>query len=158
MLMCRYITNSCLVAMVIQLCLFANADAETTSEKLIRSRAKRGVSHGGTVVYNYNRVTKYDDELSAEALGNILLDKRSRVRRIFNAVNIEGKVNAADGIAIGNFALEQAHIHEAINFVDIKGAIDAHGGTHIGNIEVNNSTSINNILNCVHIRGDIDAR
>ena len=131
----------------------------TYKQKLIKSRAEKGYTNRGTVLYNYSEVGSYNDGVSSEALGNVEVD--SRVREVHNAVIIHDDVKSKkDDLDIGQVKIKKHHSDvEVDNEVVIDGDVNASGETmEIGTVRMGKGGRDINIDNSVQVKGGINAK
>lgn len=130
-------------------------------QRLVKSRAKRGYTNNGTVVYNYQEIDSYSDDLDDDTLGNIEVEHGSHVREVNNVVIIKGDVESEkDKLEIGKVKIKRSGRAGTVNnSVVIDGKLDASGeSVSIGSIKVDGGGRLESLDNKIEIHGDIDAR
>jgi len=142
----------------------ATIDNDSLYDEIItRSRANRGFTNNGTIIYNYNEiVSECDDEcLTEENLGNITLDRNSHVREIHNRIIIDDGIQAfGEDVYIGNITIDRnGSIRNIQNRIRIDGDITSNRDEiRIGDVDINRGGSIEELQNFITIEGDVDAR
>lgn len=129
-------------------------------QRLVKSRAKRGYTNNGTIVYNYQEIDSYDDDIDDETLGNIEVEHGSHVREVNNVVIIKGDVDSEkDELKIGKVKIHRSGRAGTVNnSVTIDGKLEASGkNVSIGSIKVDGGGNLESLDNKVEIHGDIDA-
>lgn len=133
---------------------------KTYNQRLTKSRADRGYTNNGTVIYNYQEIDSFDDSIDGEEIGNIVIEHGSRVREVNNVVIIKDDVKSKkDDLAIGKVSVQRSGRAGTINnSVSIDGKIDASGESmEIGTVHVNRGGLVQALDNKVEIDGEIDA-
>lgn len=129
-------------------------------QRLVKSRAERGYTNNGTVLYNYQEIDSYNDDLDDETLGNIEVEHGSHVREINNVIIIKGDVESEkDELEIGKVKIRRSGRAGTVNnSVTIDGKLEASGkNVSIGSIKVDGGGNLESLENKVEIHGDIDA-
>ena len=133
---------------------------KTYQQRLVKSRADRGYTNNGTVIYNYQEIDAYDDDLDDETLGNIEVEHGSHVREVNNVIIIKGDVESEkDELEIGKVKIRRSgRAGRVSNSVTIDGKLEASGeNVSIGSIRVDSGGTLDSLENRVEIHGDIDA-
>ncbi len=128
-------------------------------QRLNKSRAERGYTNNGTVIYNYQEIDAYSDELEDEEIGHLKTERIGHVREIHNTVIIHGNVDSEkEELAIGKVDLEKPGSGGTIeNDVTITGDVKAQGETlEIGTVRIGGG-QYEHVDNSVEIQGDIHA-
>ena len=121
-------------------------------KKLVKSRAAKGYDNNGTVIYNYQEVDEYTDELDDETIGVIELE--GGVREINNVIIIKGDVESEkDHLKIGTVTGESSDDVTVNNSVTIEGGVNAENeGISLGTVRVGGADEVSNE---VEVGGDI---
>ncbi len=129
-------------------------EGRSYQERLVKSRAERGYTNHGTVIYNYQEVDEYSDDLDDETIG--VIKPESRVREIHNYVIIRGGVESEkDRLEIGTVTGRSGRDLKVDNSVTIEGDVRTRGKqVDVGTVRTRNAPG--EITNEVEIRGDID--
>ena len=134
---------------------------KTYNQRLVKSRADRNYTNNGTVIYNYQEIDSYDDSITGEEIGNIVIDGGSRIREVHNVVIIKDDVKSGkDNLDIGKVSIDRSGRTGTINnSVTIDGKIDASGESmKIGTVHVNRNGRVQSVDNKVEIDGGINAQ
>lgn len=129
----------------------------TYKQKIIKSRADRGYSNRGKVLYKYSEVGEYSDDLDDEKIGNLKVD--SGVREVHNVTIIHGDVKSKkQDLEVGHLNFKKSRqVTDVNNEVVIGGDVDASGESmEIGTVRLGSDGNSKNINNSVTIRGDVD--
>ena len=129
-------------------------------QRLTRSRAKRGYTNNGTVIYNYQEIDGYDDSIEGEEIGNIEVEQGSHVREVNNVVIVKGGVESEkDNLEIGKVTINKSGRAGTVNnSVTIGGDLEASGeSVEIGSVHVKHGGKLHSLENKVEIHGGIDA-
>ncbi|HIP38324.1 MAG TPA: hypothetical protein EYG88_02870 [Desulfocapsa sulfexigens] len=133
---------------------------KTYNQRLVKSRADRNYTNNGTIIYNYQEIDSYDDSISGEQIGNIEIERGSRVRQVNNVIIIKDDVKSKkDTLEIGTVSIKKSgRVGTVNNSVTIDGKIDASGESmEIGTVHVNRSGRVQSLNNKVEIDGGINA-
>ena len=124
--------------------------------KKIKSRTARGYSNHGTIIYNYQEIDHYSDDLVGEELGN--LDPKSKVREIHNRIIVNDRIQSEkDELSIGKISVSGTRIKEIDNEVTIKNGISARGDrVSVGSVQIQGGR-VDRVLNRVEIKGRVHA-
>lgn len=124
--------------------------------KLGQSRAKRGYDCQGTCLYLAPTVKEYDDSLSGAELGNVHIDRRSNIRRIYSYTTVEDNIlsEKAD-LHIGVVTTDRVHMRDVRSSVTVEGNIRGRSLT-IGGVNAVDG-SIDNLKVDVEVQGSIRA-
>lgn len=134
---------------------------KTYNQRLIKSRAARNYTNNGTVIYNYQEIDSYDDKISGEEIGNILIDGGSRIREVHNVIIIKDDVESdKDNLDIGKVSVSRSgRIQTINNSVTIDGKVDTSGESmKIGTVQIDRGGRVRSLDNKVVIDGEINAR
>lgn len=129
-------------------------EGRSYQERLVKSRAERGYTNHGTVIYNYQEVDEYSDDLDDETIG--VIDPESRVREIHNYVIIRSGVESEkEHLEIGTVTGESGRGLRVDNSVTIEGDVRGRGDqVNVGTVRTRSAPG--EITNEVDIHGDID--
>ena len=133
---------------------------KTYQQRLTKSRADRNYTNNGTVLYNYQEIDEYSDDLVGEEIGHLEFEPGAHVRKVYNTVIIHGDVDSdKDELAIGKVEMDNPGSGGTIqNDVTISGDVKTKGETvEIGTVRISKG-QFKRINNSVEIEGDINAQ
>jgi len=136
--------------------LHAFAGSDHYNDMKIESRAKRGYTNHGTVIYNYHEIRHYNDNLSNRTLGNLDV-KKKHVRKIYDRTYIQGPVKSSKGkLDIGAISVTGRRGSVSVdNTVTVRGGVKARGKEiKLGTVETSRS-NLKEIKNRVNVRGSV---
>ena len=128
------------------------------NQKIIKSRADRGYTNRGQVLYKYSEVGAYHDGIDDEKIGNLEVD--SSVREVHNVTIIHGDVKSKKkDLEVGHLDFKKSRqVTDVDNEVVIDGDVSASGESmEIGTVRMGNGGNSKNIENSVTIKGDVNA-